>query len=76
MHRLVEWGNAPKDALWWAVDADGIAHWFNLPTVAPFTAFWFAEEKPAPLFGYSGDWRTSLTKRPDSRVDSDASRGE
>ncbi len=64
MRREVDWKQAPKNAMWWAVDADGTAHWFMPPTVAPFTAFWFAEEKVAPLFGYFGDWRTSITKRP------------
>ena len=76
MHRCVDWGDAPKNAIWWAVDADGTAHWFNSQTVAPFTAFWFAEEKPASLFGYSGDWRTSLTMGPESIVNMDAPRGQ
>jgi len=66
MHRSVDWKVAPKNALWWAMDADGKAHWFNSPTVAPFTAFWFADETPAPTFGYVGDWRASLTPRPHS----------
>jgi hypothetical protein len=46
------------------VDADGKAHWFKSPNVAAFTDFWFTESEQAPLFGYSGDWRESLTKRP------------
>jgi len=48
-----------------AVDANGTAHWFKSPDVAPFTTFWFADEEPAPLFDYVGDWRESLTTRPD-----------
>jgi hypothetical protein len=64
MHSGVDWKAAPKSALWWAVDADGTAHWFNAPNVAPFTNFWFADPENAPLFDYAGDWRESLTKRP------------
>ena len=65
MHQGVDWKAAPKSAVWWAVDADGMAHWFKSPNVAPFTAFWFADQERAPLFGYEGDWRESLTTRPD-----------
>jgi hypothetical protein len=65
MHTAVDWKAAPKNALWWAVDADGKAHWFKTPNVAPFTNLWFADSEPAPLFGFEGDWRESLTKRPD-----------
>lgn len=64
MHDGVDWKAAPKIAQWWAVDADGKAHWFKAPNVAAFTDFWFTESEQAPLFGYSGDWRESLTRRP------------
>jgi hypothetical protein len=66
MHSGVDWKKAPKDAIYWAVDADGSAHWFNSPNVVPFTQFWHAEETVAPLFGFYGDWRKSLTLRPRS----------
>jgi hypothetical protein len=65
MHNGVDWKSAPKNAMWWAVDANKQAHWFNEPDVAAFTDFWFATALKAPLFGYNGDWRRSLTKRPD-----------
>jgi len=65
MHIAVDWKDAPKNAVWWAVDAIGTAHWFMSPTVAAFTDFWFVDHVNAPLFGYEGDWRESLTKRPD-----------
>jgi hypothetical protein len=65
MHNGVDWKAAPKNARWWAVDADGTAHWFKSPNVVPFTAFWFADQETAPLFGYEGDWRESLTALPD-----------
>lgn len=64
MHDGVDWKDAPKTAQWWAVDADGKAHWFKSPNVAAFTDFWFTVSEQAPLFGYSGDWRESLTRRP------------
>ncbi|MEP3256410.1 MAG: hypothetical protein ABJL55_07415 [Roseibium sp.] len=61
----VDWKQAPKSATWWAVDANGNANWFCKPDVAAFTDFWFAEPKSAPSFGFEGDWRQSLTKRPE-----------
>jgi hypothetical protein len=64
MHSDVDWKTAPKNALWWAVDADVKAHWFKAPDIAPFTNFWFADQEPAPLFEFEGDWRESLTTRP------------
>jgi hypothetical protein len=64
MHAGADWNAAPKDVFWWAVDADGSARWFKSPEVAPFATFWFADEERAPLFGYTGEWRESLTMRP------------
>jgi hypothetical protein len=61
----IDWKQAPKNAVWWAIDADGSAHWYCAPDVAAFTDFWFQEPKPAPTFGFEGDWRESLTKRPE-----------
>jgi hypothetical protein len=64
MHSGVDWQAAPKTAQWWAVDGNGEAHWFKSPNVAPFTDFWYTDSERAPLFGYEGDWRESLTRRP------------
>jgi hypothetical protein len=64
MMRSIDWARAPHGARWWAVDANGEAHWFCAPDVAAFTDFWFAEPRPAPLFCFSGDWRRSLVERP------------
>jgi len=55
MHIGVDWNGAPKTAQWWAVDANGQAHWFMAPNIAPFTDFWFTDLAPAPLF-HSGNW--------------------
>lgn len=63
-HPDVDWKKAPKLARWWAIDADGQAHWFCAPNVAAFTNFWFSEPQDAPTFGYDGDYRQSLTERP------------
>lgn len=60
----VDWKTAPKTARWWAIDANGEAHWFLEPNVAAFTDFWLSEPIPAPLFGFEGNWRESLVERP------------
>lgn len=60
----VNWKQAPRNARWWAVDANGHAHWFCAPNVAAFTDFWYSEPLLAPDFGFDGDWRESLTERP------------
>jgi hypothetical protein len=60
----IDWKQAPRGAHWWAVDADGAAHWFSAPDVAAFTDFWYSVPVPAPIFGFTGDWRHSLTERP------------
>ena len=65
---MVDWSNAPKGARWWAVDANGEAHWFCTPDVAAFSDFWFSEPQSAPSFGYVGDWRQSLVERPSNTL--------
>ncbi|MBB4066237.1 hypothetical protein [Gellertiella hungarica] len=61
---VIDWSRAPRRAKWWALDADGNAHWFLEPNVAAFTDFWFGEVVDAPTFDFQGDWRTSLAMRP------------
>jgi len=60
----IDWKQAPKLAQWWAVDANGQANWFGEPNVAPHTDFWLNLPQRAPLFGFKGNWRKSLVKRP------------
>lgn len=60
----VDWRRAPKTARWWAIDADGQAHWFNEPNVAEFSDFWYSDRIRAPDFGYCGNYKASLTERP------------
>ncbi len=64
MHTNINWKQAPKNARWWAMDADGRANWFLVPNVASHTDFWFSEPVSAPTFGFAGNWRESLTERP------------
>ncbi|KVW44763.1 hypothetical protein [Burkholderia ubonensis] len=63
-HDKVDWRQAPKSAVWWAMDESGAAHWYCAPDVAPFTNFWYADQQPASSFDYHGDYRASLTERP------------
>ncbi|SHG78498.1 hypothetical protein [Pollutimonas bauzanensis] len=60
----VDWKQAPKLARWWALDADGKAHWYCEPDVAASADFWIAAELAAPDFDYEGSWRESLVERP------------
>lgn len=62
---MIDWKEAPKDARWWAMNANGQAHWFLLgPEVARLNSSWGICQVPAPSFGFSGDWKDSLTERP------------
>nr|WP_240939633.1 hypothetical protein [Diaphorobacter sp. HDW4A] len=64
-HPCIDWSSAPAHAHWWAIDADGAAHWFADPRVPAFDTHWRFEVAVAPNFGYQGDYRQSLTERPD-----------
>jgi hypothetical protein len=59
----VDWSLAPHHARWWAIDEDGLAHWYCVPDIAHMSSFWFSDQVPAPTFGYVGDWRGSLVER-------------
>ena len=60
----IDWGQAPEHARWWAMDEDGLAHWYCMPKVASRTRSWHTEDIPAPCFGYAGDYKLSLIERP------------
>lgn len=65
MNKLeIDWKKAPKNARWWAIDANGQAHWYCAPDIKPFTDFWGVDMVEAPEFGFTGDWRASLMERP------------
>lgn len=61
---MINWNEAPKTARWWAMDADGQAHWYLSPDVASFTKFWYCDQVLAPSYDFAGNWRESLTERP------------
>ncbi|MDR2333814.1 MAG: hypothetical protein LBE61_10045 [Burkholderiaceae bacterium] len=63
-HQRVDWSKAPTHAHWWAVDANGAAHWFADPRLTAFDTSWRFEVMAAPDFGYIGDYKQSLTERP------------
>ena len=67
-----DWSQAPSGYDWWAMDGfSGVANWYKSE---PFlddddTDEWnvvlsIATYREAPSFGYTGDWRESLRKRP------------
>ena len=68
-----DWSQAPDGYDWWAMDGfSGVANWYKSE---PFlddddTDEWnvvlsIATYREAPSFGYTGDWRNSLRKRPE-----------
>ena len=67
-----DWSQAPdNDVQYFAVDEDGQGGWYiTKPTLCSDHWYWSGrgERKPAydhaPSFGYTGDWRNSLRKRP------------
>ena len=67
-----DWGQAPDGYDWWAMDGfSGVANWYKSE---PFlddddidewnVVLSIATYREAPSFGYTGDWRNSLRKRP------------
>ena len=61
----INWSKAPKLARWWAIHKDGLAHWFCEPDIAFYSSFWFTNAVPPPAFSYCGDYKKSLTPRPE-----------
>lgn len=59
-----DWSQAPDWANWWAMSEYGRCGWFG---EKPKNYLPFSEEinsSIAPDFGYDGDWKDSLRKRP------------
>ena len=67
-----DWSQAPDWANWWAMDENKNTRWIYSELEQPYTSDiflrWFAvgkfDSEDAPSFGYTGDWRNSLRKRP------------
>ena len=65
-----DWSQAPEWANWWAMDENRDCYWHSCVD-SPFIGngvFEVGDSKghtyDAPSFGYTGDWRNSLRKRP------------
>ena len=67
-----DWSQAPDWANWWAMDENKNTRWIysqlEQPYISDIFLRWCAvgmfDSADAPSFGYTGDWRESLRKRP------------
>ena len=67
-----DWSQAPDWANWWAMDENKNTRWIysqlEQPYISDIFLRWCAvgmfDSADAPSFGYTGDWRNSLRKRP------------
>lgn len=60
-----DWSDAPEWANWWAIDKDLVSFWFaDKPKFDEVEFYQCGVFCDAPSFGYTGDWRNSLRKRP------------
>ena len=65
-----DWGQSPEWASWWAMDLDNTqAHWYEVEPVADSIAWRRRTRtcKQAPSFGYQGNWKDSIRKRPEGK---------
>ena len=68
-----DWSQAPDWANWWAMDENKNTRWIyselEQPYISDIFLRWCAvgrfDSEDAPSFGYTGDWRNSLRKRPE-----------
>ena len=64
-----DWSQAPADATYWTMRQDGKCLWWKGKPLFDGSCFYDAvgichTVGYAPSFGYTGDWRESLRKRP------------
>ena len=64
-----DWSQAPDTATHWTMRPDGKCLWWKGKPLLDGSCFYDAvgichTVGYAPLFGYTGDWRNSLRKRP------------
>ena len=67
-----DWSQAPDGYNWWAMDENKNTRWIysqlEQPYISDIFLRWCAvgmfDSADAPSFGYTGDWRNSLRKRP------------
>ena len=65
-----DWSQAPDDATYWTMRQDGKCLWWKGKPLFDGSCFYDAvgichTVGYAPSFGYTGDWRNSLRKRPE-----------
>ena len=65
-----DWSQAPADATYWTMRQDGECLWWKGKPLFDGSCFYDAvgichTVGYAPSFGYTGDWRNSLRKRPE-----------
>lgn len=67
-----DWSQAPDWASWWSVDENGTANFSGKkPNIEGRQWVYYSAASEnlchieAPSFGYTGDWRNSLRKRPE-----------
>ena len=63
-----DWSQAPDWANWWTFDNASPYWWSDKPLKTMYDS-WYCNDvywkcEKAPSFGYTGDWRNSLRKRP------------
>lgn len=68
-----DWSQAPDWANWWAMDRDRRCNWHKLkPSREQSFSEWIVDFRgngphhflASPSFGFDGDWKDSLRKRP------------
>ena len=67
-----DWSQAPAWANWWAMDENKNTRWIYSESEQSYISDMFLrwcaagrfDSADAPSFGYTGDWRNSLRKRP------------
>ena len=57
----LDWSQAPERATAWKIGDHGVPMWLQSHNNINQSCVWLSD---APSFGYQGDWRESLRKRP------------
>ena len=60
-----DWSQAPDDAMYWAMDENGLCNWYkNKPEVHIDQWDFGNVVESSKSFNYQGNWQDSLRKRP------------
>lgn len=67
-----DWNSAPEWANWWAVDADGLAHWYANEPHTDDDGFWDFEGRVElhrnQALGSRDAWRSTLRHRSEAQA--------